>query len=100
MRFTNIIIKSITQKVMPKSGFGNRFHDLKYFEVGIFFHIPLIHYKLEGKITKSCQNSPILCILSYFKHNLDNYVFNKFTCILLALSLKICRLFLKQVLSI
>jgi hypothetical protein len=36
-------MKSIAQKVMPKPpklGFGHRFHDHEYFEVGIFFHIP------------------------------------------------------------
>ena len=29
-------LKSISQKVMTKSNFGNRFHDLLYFEVGNF----------------------------------------------------------------
>ena len=34
------IIESDVQKQMVQSGFGRRFHDLNYFEVGIFFHIP------------------------------------------------------------
>ena len=37
MRSSKLILKSIAQKVMSKSGFASRFHDLKYFEVGIFF---------------------------------------------------------------
>ena len=36
---SKLIIKSIAQKVMAKSGFIHRFHDLKYFEVDFFFHI-------------------------------------------------------------
>ena len=52
MRSSKLIIKSIAQKVVASVGFGCRFHDLKYFEVGIFFlRIPWIHYKLKGKIT-------------------------------------------------
>jgi hypothetical protein len=34
MRFSKLIIKSDTQKVMTKYGIGRRFHDLEYFEVG------------------------------------------------------------------
>ena len=36
---------------MAKNGFGRRFHDLEYFEVGFFFHIPWIRYKFEGTVT-------------------------------------------------
>ena len=35
-----LIIKSDAQKQMIEFGFGRRFHDLNYFAVGIFFHIP------------------------------------------------------------
>ena len=36
MRSTKLIIIGIAQKVMAKFGFGPRFHDLEYFEVGFF----------------------------------------------------------------
>jgi hypothetical protein len=35
MNSSKRIIESIAQKVMAKSGFGHRFHDLKKLEVGI-----------------------------------------------------------------
>ena len=59
MRSSECIIKSITQKVMAKSGIGCRYHELKYFEVGFFCHIPCIHYKLKGFITKICGKTSI-----------------------------------------
>jgi hypothetical protein len=34
-----LIIKSDAQKQLAEFAFGRRFHDLNYFEVGIFFHI-------------------------------------------------------------
>jgi hypothetical protein len=37
MRTSNFIIISIAQRVMGKYGFGCRFHDLEYFEVGNIF---------------------------------------------------------------
>ena len=37
MRALRLIIKSDARKVMANSGFGCRFHDLAYFEVGRFF---------------------------------------------------------------
>ena len=37
----------MAQKVMTKFGFGLRFHHLKYFEVGFFFHIPNFIIKLR-----------------------------------------------------
>ena len=40
MGSSKVIIKSTDQKVMIEFGFGYKFHDLKYFEVGFFFHIP------------------------------------------------------------
>ena len=35
--YIKVIIISIAQRVLVKYGFGRRFHDLKYFEVRIFF---------------------------------------------------------------
>jgi hypothetical protein len=40
LRFSILIIKSDAQEQMIEYGLGHRFHDLNYFEVGIFFHIP------------------------------------------------------------
>jgi hypothetical protein len=53
------IIKSDAQKQMSESAFGHGFHDLNYFEVGIFFHISWIHYLLEDIITKLCGKPSI-----------------------------------------
>ena len=61
-----------------------------------FFHIPWIHYKVEGIVPYICRKKSNLCILSYFKQILDNYEFNICTYTLLAPSSKICRLFLKK----
>ena len=36
---------------MAQYGLTFTFHDPRYFEVGMF-HIPCIHYKIEGTITK------------------------------------------------
>ena len=57
MRSSKLIIKSNAHMVMAKFGFGRRFHDLKYFEVGFFSHIPRIQWKLEGIITKNCRKT-------------------------------------------
>ena len=51
LRSSILIIKSGAQKQMIEFEFGRRFHDLNYFEVGFFFHIPWIHYLLKGTIT-------------------------------------------------
>ena len=37
MRYSNLIITSDAKKVMAKSGFGCRFHDLKYVKANVFF---------------------------------------------------------------
>ena len=37
MRSSKLIIKSDAQKQMVEYGFGRRFHDLKYIEVGIIY---------------------------------------------------------------
>jgi hypothetical protein len=54
MRSLKPVIKNIVKKVMAKYGFGHKFHDLKYFEVGFLFRIPCVHYMLEGINTKKC----------------------------------------------
>ena len=38
--FKTFHYKSDAHKIMTKYGFGRRFHDLQYFEVGFFFHNP------------------------------------------------------------
>ena len=76
LRSSKLIIKSDAQKQMVEFGFGRRFHDLKYFEVGIFFHKPLIHYLLKGIIIKFVENHQFNVIISYFKQILNNYLFN------------------------
>ena len=40
MTSSKLIIKGDAQKYMIKFGFERTFHNLKYFEVGISFHIP------------------------------------------------------------
>ena len=62
----------------------------------LFFYIPWIHYKLEGTITRISRKHQLNVILSCFKQILDDYLFNISTCILLAPSSKICKLFLEQ----
>ena len=49
LRSSKLIIKSDAQKQMTKFDFGRRFHDLKYFEVGIFFQYPQNHCPLCEK---------------------------------------------------
>ena len=96
MRSSKLIIKSIAQEAMTDSSFGHRFHDLKYFEVGfVFFIILEFFYKLESTITKNSRRKHKFdVILSYFKQVLNNYMINVSTCTLLALSSRICRIFL------
>ena len=57
MRSLKPVIKNTVKKVMAKYDFGHRFHDLKYFEVGFLFHIPCIHYTLEGINTENCKKT-------------------------------------------
>jgi hypothetical protein len=46
-------MRSMAQNVMAKFGFGHRFHDLKYFEVGLFFFIfPHFIINLRAPTTK------------------------------------------------
>ena len=90
-----LIIDSNAQKQMVKFGFGRKFHYLKYVELGILFHICLIHYKLKGiikyrQLTVLCS-SIIVCIdirqwlvqqhlLAHHLHCIPKYVYflNKF----------------------
>ena len=65
---------------MANFGFGCRFHDHKYFEVGFYFHIPWILYKNEGTITTLLEIHQFNVISSCFEQILDNYMFNISTC--------------------
>jgi hypothetical protein len=47
MRSSKLIIESSVQKQMARFGFGRKFHDLDYFEIDFFFHIPGIHSKVQ-----------------------------------------------------
>ena len=40
LRASRLVIKSDAQKHMIEYGFERKFHNLKYFEVRIYFHIP------------------------------------------------------------
>ena len=90
-------LKYSSLKVMLKSkwfeySFRHRFHDLNYFEVGIFFHIPWIRYLLEGIMTRFCGNPiiPMFFILLWtnFRQSLVRYH------LLCTTSFEICRIFL------
>ena len=98
MRALKLIIKISVQKVMIEFGFGGKFHDLKYFEAGIFL-ILCVHYILEGIMTKICKKNQIQYNFIMFKHILNNYMINISTCTLLAPSSKLCKLLLKFVMS-
>jgi hypothetical protein len=76
LRSSILIIRSDAQNLIVKSCFGCRCYDLNYFEVGIFFHIPWIHYSLESIITNFVENHQFNVILLYFKQFLDNHLFN------------------------
>ena len=77
MRSSKLIVESDAQKVIAKFGFGHRFHDLKYFEVGFFFHVCWIPNKLEGHHCRFfVENYQFNIIWSCFKQIVDNYLFN------------------------
>ena len=81
MRPSKLIIKSTAQKVMANSGFGHRFHDLQYFGVRFFFfRFREFVINLRASIQKLVEKYQFYIILSRFKQNLDNYVFNISTC--------------------
>ena len=95
MRSSKPIIKNTTQKVMVNYCFGRRFHDLKYFEVGIFFFMFLeFIINLKVPLWYFLEKHQFHVIPSYFELILDNYMFNISTCTLLTLSSKLCRLLL------
>ena len=48
---------------MVKYDFERKFHDLKYFEVDFFFHIPYIRYILEVIITKKSKSHQFIVIV-------------------------------------
>ena len=74
------------------SGFGCKFHDLKYIILG-FFHIPCIYYKLEGiKCYQNFVERHQFTINLKIIQNLDKLCLISPTCTSLAPSPKICRL--------
>ena len=82
---------------MSKSHFGRRFHDLKYFEVGIFSYIFLeFTINLRPSLQKFVERYQLDIILSFLNiFQTITRVPNISTCTLLAMSSKICRLFLR-----
>jgi hypothetical protein len=56
MRFTKFINKIIAQKVITKSGFGHRFHDLKNFGVGFCFTLIKYIIKLRAPLQTFAEN--------------------------------------------
>ena len=93
-----IITKCITQKVLAKSDFGHRFYDLKFLKLNYFIFLEFI-INLTTPLQNFVEKHQFNVTLSCFKQILDNYVFNKSSCILLAPSFKISRLFLENELS-
>jgi hypothetical protein len=76
LRSSIFIIKSDAQKQMSESAFGHGFHDLNYFEVGIFFHILGLIIYLRASSQNFVENHQFYVILSYFKQILGNHLFN------------------------
>ena len=67
MRPLILSIKSDAQKQMIEYGFGCRFHDLNYSEVGIrFMFLEFIIY-LRASSQNFVENHQFTVILSYFK---------------------------------
>ena len=65
LRFMRLIIKRNAQKQMSRSSFVCKLHDLNYFELGLFFHIPWLHYTLE-----------VIINFFYFLFYVENHQFN------------------------
>ena len=65
LRFMRLIIKRNAQKQMSRSSFVCKFHDLNYLELGLFFHIPWLHYTLE-----------VIINYFYFLFYVENHQFN------------------------
>ena len=76
-----LIVTSDAHKQMVEFGFACRFHNLNYFEVGIFFHIPCliiffhIHYVIKGIITKVFGKPSIECNSIVFLTNFRQSIF-------------------------
>ena len=91
LRYSNIeywdeIFKIISSKEMTKSGFGHRFHDLKYFKVGFIFILLEFLISLRATLQKFVGKHQFDVLLSCLEPILNNYVFNTCTWTLLALS--------------
>ena len=86
MRSSKLIIKST-----KNYGFGCRFDDLEYFDVGCFFMFLEFIIKSRASLHKLIEKHKFNVILSCFKKIMDNCVFD---ITVLAPSFKICRLFL------
>ena len=91
MRFLELLIKTTAQNVMAKFGYGRRFQDLQYFEVGspppIFLGFIT---NLRASLQTFEEKHQFNVILSCFKPTLKNYMFNISTRTLLAPSSRIC----------
>jgi hypothetical protein len=95
-RYSKLIIKCIAQKIMLKFGFGRKFHDLQFLKLDFFpIFLEFIINLRASSTTKFVEKHQLDVILSFFL-KLNNYTFNISTCTLLALSSKICRLFVKN----
>ena len=53
------MIKSTTRKVMAKFGFGCRFHDLQYSEVGFSFIFLEFNVNLRTTLQNFCRKTSI-----------------------------------------
>jgi hypothetical protein len=70
MKSTKVIIKNTTQRIMAKYGFERRFHDLKYFEVGLF---PFILLEFNINLMSSLQK-----FVGKYQFNVFYYILNIF----------------------
>ena len=95
MRSSKLIIKSVARKVMANFDFGCSFHELEYFEAGIFLIFLEFIINLRAPLQKKLEKHRFYKILSCFKKLVDHHMLdNIFICTLFAPSSKICRLFL------
>jgi hypothetical protein len=60
---------------MDEYGFGHKSHDLNYLEVGIFLIFPNFIIYLRASSHNFVENHQFAVILSYFKKNLNIYLF-------------------------
>ena len=97
MRSPKFIIKNTTQRTMVKFVFGHRFHDLKYFEIRFFLTFLIFIINLRAPLHKFVEMIQFDEFFTYYKQILDSYVFDKYTCTLLAPSSKICSFYLRNI---